>query len=545
MTSRSVGSRRTKTSAFGTNGRINHDSSAFYNARLYDGRKPIGSNVAYVENVVPAAALDRVFLKSAESMSELPDCSIHLMVTSPPYNVGKEYDRDLSEDDYRALLRRVLEETKRVLVPGGRACINVANLGRKPYLPVHGWVIQDALALGFLMRGEIIWDKAESSSPSTAWGSWQSAADPILRDSHEYILVFSKDSFARSRVPDRADDIGRDDFLEFTKSVWVFPAESATRVDHPAPFPEELPWRVIKLLTFKGEIVLDPFMGSGTTAVAALRADRHFVGYETDPHYLETAVVRIQQAQVSIWPDRSTRPSAAASPIALPVPTSRTNGVVSAIVAKSYLTHIEGKLPTDDSLDSYFDTCFDEIIERFDLYPSWTCQACLRAQEPTAAIGVPPERCPRCGSARVFENASFQSRASLIGKVFAEAVRSLVSHQFDVALNKAHRTEKTHDFELGDLAVAARGSLRRIILPDGTKVPLLGPGMKRSDTQKKVTANAQAFLEKHPSHRFIVVTNAVRGDPVTTSASGDFEILDLSTVTGLDALGKAVDQRPN
>lgn len=93
-------------------------------------------------------------------MSELPNNSVHLMITSPPYNVTKEYDDNLSLEEYVLLLRNVWKETYRVLVPGGRACINIANLGRKPYIPLHSYIIKDMLELGFLMRGEIIWNKA-------------------------------------------------------------------------------------------------------------------------------------------------------------------------------------------------------------------------------------------------------------------------------------------------------------------------------------------------------------------------------------------------
>jgi DNA modification methylase len=103
-------------------------------------------------------------------MEKLPDNSVHLMVISPPYNVGKEYDENLILNEYRAFLKRVWSEVKRVLVSGGRACINIANLGRKPYIPLHVFIVEDMLDLGFLMRGEIIWNKASSSSSSTAWG---------------------------------------------------------------------------------------------------------------------------------------------------------------------------------------------------------------------------------------------------------------------------------------------------------------------------------------------------------------------------------------
>ncbi len=284
--------KKTKTSSFGSPGRIAHDASAFYAGRLYDDQ-PQAEEVPYLENPLAPQAVDRIFNASAERMSELPDSSIHLMVTSPPYNVGKDYDADLSLDEYLAFLKRVWGEVLRVLVPGGRACINVANLGRKPYIPLHAYMVRDLLELNFLMRGEIIWDKGASSSASTAWGSWQSASNPTLRDGHEYILVFSKGNFRRDRLEGRKDTITKDEFLQFTKSVWAFPTESARKVGHPAAFPVELPYRLIQLYTFEGEIVLDPFMGSGQTALAAIKSNRHFVGYETNQDYVRLAEERI------------------------------------------------------------------------------------------------------------------------------------------------------------------------------------------------------------------------------------------------------------
>ena len=238
--------------------------------------------IAYEEQQIPRNTLNQIFCKSSEDMSELPDNSVHLMVTSPPYNVGKEYDQDATLEEYLEFLGRVWREVYRVLVPGGRACVNIANLGRKPYIPLHAFIIRDMLTLGFLMRGEIIWNKASSSSGSTAWGSWCSPSNPTLRDVHEYILIFSKTGFSRKNPYKRKATISRDDFLELTKSVWTFPAVSAKRIGHPAPFPIELPQRLLQLYTFEGEVVLDPFMGSGQTAIAALWYNRHYVGYDVD-----------------------------------------------------------------------------------------------------------------------------------------------------------------------------------------------------------------------------------------------------------------------
>jgi site-specific DNA-methyltransferase (adenine-specific) len=277
--------------------REGHDSTRFYLRKLYSQSNNDASDLAEAkENAVPSEYLDRIFCKSSESMDELPDSSVHLMVTSPPYNVGKVYDQDLTLRDYRALLRRVFKETYRVVVNGGRVCINVANLGRKPYIPLHSYVIEEMTQLGFLMRGEVIWNKSASSGTSTAWGSWKSATNPTLRDTHEYILVFSKGSYSR-RSLGKEDTISKDDFLSCTKSVWEFPAESARRAGHPAPFPVELPRRCIELYTFKGDIVLDPFCGVGSSCIAARKRARQFVGYELSADYVAIANERINGMQ--------------------------------------------------------------------------------------------------------------------------------------------------------------------------------------------------------------------------------------------------------
>jgi site-specific DNA-methyltransferase (adenine-specific) len=285
--------RGTQTSSFGSPGRINHNSTAFYASKLYRGL-PQEQKVEYAENLIPPQFLDKIFCKSSEWMEELLDNSVHLMVTSPPYNVGKDYDEDFTLEEYLQFLKRVWKEVYRVLVPGGRACINIANLGRKPYIPLHVFIVKDMLDLGFLMRGEIIWNKASSASPSTAWGSWLSAANPTLRDVHEYILIFSKGTFSRKNNNKRKNTIPKEEFLEFTKSVWTFPAEPAHKVGHPAPFPVELSYRLIQLYTYEDEVVLDPFIGSGQAAIAAIKTDRHYVGYDIEETYVKLAERRIR-----------------------------------------------------------------------------------------------------------------------------------------------------------------------------------------------------------------------------------------------------------
>lgn len=281
----------TETSAFGTKGRINHDSSKFYSSKLYSevNNNFIGDKA---ENQIPNEYENRIILGSAENMKELPNNSVHLMITSPPYNVSKEYDSDLSLSEYLQLLQNSFKETYRVLVYGGRACINIANIGRKPYIPLSDYISRMMIDIGFNMRGEIIWNKASSSSPSTAWGSWLSAANPTLRDVHEYILIFSKGNYKREKG-DKTDTISKEQFLEWTKSIWTMNAESAKKIGHPAPFPEELPYRLIQLFSFTDDVVLDPFIGSGTTAISALKSKRRYVGYEISEEYVNLAERRI------------------------------------------------------------------------------------------------------------------------------------------------------------------------------------------------------------------------------------------------------------
>ena len=285
----------TKTSSFGVSKRESHDSSLFYESKLYKNlTKP--QDIEYIDNSVkiPKNVLDRIILGDSTRMDAIPDNSVHLMITSPPYNVRKSYDDDLSLEEYLSLLRAVFKETWRVLVPGGRTAINIANIGRKPYLPLHAFIIEIMCDIGFHMRGEIIWNKGASSGVSCAWGSFASASNPCLRDVHEYILIFSKLTNKLERT-EKENTIEKEDFIEWTKSIWTFPAASAKKIGHPAPFPEELPRRLMELYSFKGDVVLDPFIGSGTTALAALKLKRHFIGYEISPEYVDLANTQISK----------------------------------------------------------------------------------------------------------------------------------------------------------------------------------------------------------------------------------------------------------
>jgi site-specific DNA-methyltransferase (adenine-specific) len=230
-------------------------------------------------------------------MTEIEDESVHLICTSPPYNAGIIYDvhdDNMPLDDYLAMLDVVWRECYRVLVPGGRIAVNVANQGRCPHIPLNAIIGQQLRDAGLDMNGEIIWDKAASVGPSTAWGSYCRASKPCLRDVHEYILVLSKGD-----VPLQSEGtesgIRPEEFIEWTKSIWRIMSASASAARHPAPYPVELPRRLILLYTNIGDTVLDPFMGSGTTAWAAKLEGRHYLGYDISENYCEMARRRVSQ----------------------------------------------------------------------------------------------------------------------------------------------------------------------------------------------------------------------------------------------------------
>jgi modification methylase len=282
--------------------RESHDSSDFYDrfAPLQQDRSGFPAKPETV---------DKLILGDSRSMREINDDSVALVVTSPPYYAGKEYELELGEGgvpatyiEYLTLLRDVFQECWRVLEPGGRIAVNVANLGRRPYRSLSADVtriLQDDI--GFLMRGEVLWIKAEGASGSCAWGSFQSAANPVLRDLSERVIIASKLRLDRALDRKKREALGfpfensisKEEFMEATLDTWKIRPESAKKVGHPAPFPIDLPRRLIELYTYKGDLVLDPFVGAGTTAVAAVRTDRRYVGYDLDSTYIDLAAARV------------------------------------------------------------------------------------------------------------------------------------------------------------------------------------------------------------------------------------------------------------
>ena len=297
--------RSTATSNFGSSARESHDASAFYDRF----RPPVLSTD---DRVLPPTPVAEPFVHGdARHMHAVADGSVALVVTSPPYFAGKQYEEELDRDgvpssylEYLDLLRDVFAECARTLEPGGRIAVNVANLGRRPYRSLSADVIRILEHdLGLLLRGELIWQKAEGATGSCAWGSYRSAANPVLRDLTERVVVASKGRFDRARsVRQRAAEdlphestLPSEDFLASTLDVWSIPPESARRVGHPAPFPVELPEQLIRLYTFRDDLVLDPFMGSGSALVAAARLGRRYVGYDTDEGYVDIARRRVAE----------------------------------------------------------------------------------------------------------------------------------------------------------------------------------------------------------------------------------------------------------
>ena len=317
--------RRTSTSNFGSGAREAHDASAFYE-RFSTPELSDDDTV-----LVPEPVAEPFVCGDARNMAQVTDGSVALVVTSPPYFAGKQYEEELERDgvpasylEYLDMLRSVFAECVRTLEPGGRIAVNVANLGRKPYRSLSADVIGILSELGLLLRGELIWQKAEGATGSCAWGSFRSAANPVLRDITERVIVASKGRFSRARTAGQREAEGlpfentlmTEDFMALTLDVWNMPTESAKRVGHPAPFPVELPEQLIRLYTYKNDLVLDPFLGSGSTAVAAAALGRRYVGYDLDPAYVEIARSRVAEldGQATEPPPTSPPPKTATAP---------------------------------------------------------------------------------------------------------------------------------------------------------------------------------------------------------------------------------------
>ncbi|RLC62346.1 MAG: site-specific DNA-methyltransferase [Chloroflexi bacterium] len=233
-----------------------------------------------------------------EVMSQIPDETVHLAVTSPPYNLGINYDNhddSLAYENYLEWMKKVWIQTKRVLVPGGRFALNIAPTSIKNFRPIHHDFSNQLREIGMIMRTEIIWYK-QTMGRRTAWGSWMSPSNPHIVPSWEYVLVFCKDSWTLDG--NKKDiDITNDEFMRFSDGFWYIPPESQRR-GHPTPFPELLIYRLIKFYTYKENVVLDMFGGTGTVAVVAQKTGRHFIHIDISQKYCQIAEQRLETTRM-------------------------------------------------------------------------------------------------------------------------------------------------------------------------------------------------------------------------------------------------------
>lgn len=241
-------------------------------------------------------------------VKKIHDESIDLIFTSPPYNLGKNYksmDDDRPLKEYLRWHKRVLKSCYRILRNGGRMAWQVGSIidDDGEYFPLHQWVAKTCMDIGFIMRGEIIWDKQQITK-RTAWGSWMSASDNKILPGFEYIELFCK---GNKKIQHRRgeDTVNRNNFIDWTNAMWRIAPETELHKEHPAPFPVELARRVIEMNSYTNAIVLDPFSGLGTTALAAKRLGRIPVAVEAESEFVNKAVRRLNSEMYYDWGEGS------------------------------------------------------------------------------------------------------------------------------------------------------------------------------------------------------------------------------------------------
>ena len=258
------------------------------------------------ENSLPSEFADRVVCGDSEAvLKQLPDNCVDLVFTSPPYNFGLGYqesngtgDGDAADwESYFAKLFAVFDECIRVLKFGGRIVVNVQPLF-SDYIPSHHIISNYFIERRLIWKGEILWEKNNYNCKYTAWGSWKSPSSPYLKYTWEFVEIFCKGNLKKAGKPADAD-IDADSFKEWVMAKWsIAPERRMREYAHPAMFPEELARRVMLLFSFRGDTVLDPFAGVGTTCVAARRNGRRFLGIDIVPEYCATAETRLIDTQL-------------------------------------------------------------------------------------------------------------------------------------------------------------------------------------------------------------------------------------------------------
>jgi DNA modification methylase len=238
-----------------------------------------------------------------EVLARIPNGSIDLIITSPPYNFGHTYAQDPHDDthewnEYFEKLLFVWTECERVLKPGGRIAVNVQPLF-SDYVPTHHIISRQLARLGLLWKAEFLWEKNNYNAKYTAWGSWKSPSMPYIKYTWEFIEVFDKETHKKTGRREDIDITG-DEFKEWVLGKWTFPPETRMKdYDHPAMFPEELPRRLMKLFSYKNDIILDPFNGAGTTSLVARKQGRRFIGIDVSEQYCDMALKRVTGADIT------------------------------------------------------------------------------------------------------------------------------------------------------------------------------------------------------------------------------------------------------
>lgn len=237
-----------------------------------------------------------------EIIEKMPGDLVDIIITSPPYNFGLEYENHTDTknwDEYFNHLNEVWKQCKRVLKSGGRLCVNIQPLF-SDYIPSHHIISKQLLDLGLLFKSEILWEKHNYNCKYTAWGSWQSPSMPYLKYTWEFIEVFCKGSHKKVGDQKKIDILG-DEFKNWVYARWsIAPEHRMQEFGHPAMFPEEIPYRLLKLFSYKGDLVLDPFNGCGTTTLVATKLQRNFIGIDISPKYCEIAEKRLKEAQLQL-----------------------------------------------------------------------------------------------------------------------------------------------------------------------------------------------------------------------------------------------------
>jgi DNA modification methylase len=249
-------------------------------------------------NEVPEKFANKIICGDSEKvLKELPENSIDLVFTSPPYNFGLDYNT--AEDGfgwkrYFDKLFAIFDECIRVLKYGGRIIVNIQPLF-SDYIPSHHIISKFFMDRKLIWKGEIVWEKNNYNCKYTAWGSWKSPSNPYLKYTWEFLEIFAKGTLKKEGKRELVD-ISADEFKKWVVSKWsIAPERNMKKYAHPAMFPEELVGRVLKLFSFKNDIILDPFNGAGSTTAVARKLDRRYLGIDVSEEYCKTAKDRIKE----------------------------------------------------------------------------------------------------------------------------------------------------------------------------------------------------------------------------------------------------------